>query len=483
MRLTVRHLFFALLFISLFLMTLRPITDPDFWWHLRTGQLIAETHVIPHTDPFSFTNTGRPWITHEWLSELIIYGLYYLGSYAALILVFSLLITTAFYLAYLRCPPSSKPYTAGFVLLLGALATAPTWGVRPQMVSLLLTSLVLFLLTRYWREDKIKYIIPLPFITLLWVNLHAGYLLGLVVIATYISGGLIEIFITEVIKKSNQSQTRMKSILVLCGVFGLCVLFTLANPNGAQIIVYPFQTLTSKAMQQFIQEWHSPDFHQLMWQPLAWFLLALVGFGLIGKKSLSPVNVLLTLIFGYAALLSARHVPLFAMVAIPVLAEEIDAVIKIRSDHETVSRIYNAAATSLLLLLSFVTVLRFTQVLNDQAKSESDTFPKAAVDWILENHPTGSMFNSYGWGGYLIWRLYPEYSVYIDGRADVYGDTFLNSYMSVYLAQPGWQQALQAYDVHFVLVEPGSNLANTLRQTPGWKIAFEDGVSIIFTNY
>ena len=151
MRLTTRQLFVILLFIGLFLMTLRPVTDPDFWWHLRTGQLIVQSHVIPHTDPYSFTNIGKPWIAQEWLSELYMYGLYRLGSYGLLIFVFSLTITAAFFLSYLCCPEESRPYIAGFTLLLGAIATAPTWGVRPQMISLFFTSLVLYLLSRYWK--------------------------------------------------------------------------------------------------------------------------------------------------------------------------------------------------------------------------------------------------------------------------------------------------------------------------------------------
>ena len=179
MRFTIRQVFFGLLFISLFLFTLRPIADPDFWWHLRTGELIAQSHTIPHSDPFSFTNSGKPWVAHEWLSELMIYGLYHLGSFGLLIFSFSTIITIAFYLSYLRSPNSSRPYIAGFVLLLGALASAPTWGVRPQMVSLLFTSLFLYLLDRYQQERKLKFLIPIPVLTVFWVNLHAGYLLGL----------------------------------------------------------------------------------------------------------------------------------------------------------------------------------------------------------------------------------------------------------------------------------------------------------------
>jgi len=481
MRLTIRQLFVVLLFICLFLMTLRPVTDPDFWWHLRTGQLIVQSHFIPHTDPYSFTNNGKPWIAHEWLSELFIYGLYRLGSYGLLIFVFSLAITGAFFLTYLRCPVESRPYIAGFVLLLGATATAPTWGVRPQMISLFFTSLVLFLLSRFWRDPKIRYMIPLPFMTLIWANLHAGYLLGLVIVAIFISGGLIELFLAEVLKKREIDKPPLKTIIILCGVFGLSMLTTVINPNGIKILIYPFQTLTSQAMQQFIQEWFSPDFHQLMWQPLAWFILAFIGFGMLGKKSISPTNIILTLIFGYAALLSARHIPLFAIIAIPVLSEQIGAIVKIPSGSLNPGRFLGTIFHFLPLILLLVTGVRFYQVLENQTRSEADTFPKAAVDWIETNRPAGMLFNSYGWGGYLIWRLYPDYPVYIDGRADVYGDIFLNGFMNVYKAQPGWEQTLSAQNVHLVLVEPGSNLAIRLGQSSDWKLIFEDRISILFS--
>ncbi|MCX6035326.1 MAG: hypothetical protein NTV38_10180, partial [Chloroflexi bacterium] len=258
MHLTIRRLFFIFLFFSLFLMTLCPIADPDFWWHLRTGQLIVQTHAIPNIDPFSFTNSGKPWVAHEWLSELLIYGLYRLGSYGLLIFVFSLVITGAFLFAYLRSPQESRPYIAGFTLLLGAIATAPTWGARPQMLSLLITSLFLYLLDRYRKEDKLKYIIPLPWITLVWVNLHAEYFLGLAIVAIYIAGGLIDLLKTKLQKKESPNAPTLKSILTLCAVLGVSILATFANPNGLHILLYPFQTLTSQAMQQFIQEWFSP---------------------------------------------------------------------------------------------------------------------------------------------------------------------------------------------------------------------------------
>ncbi|MBE3119511.1 MAG: hypothetical protein IMZ50_12265 [Candidatus Atribacteria bacterium] len=480
MRLTIRQLFFILLFLGLFLMTLRPIADPDFWWHLRTGQLIVQTHAIPHTDPFSFTNSGKPWVAHEWLSELLMYGLYRLGSYGLLIFVFSLIITGTFLLAYLRSPQESLPYVAGFTLLLGAIATAPTWGARPQMISLFISSLFLYLLDRYRSEGKLQFLIPLPLITLAWVNLHAGYFLGIANMAIYIAGDLIDLLKADLQKTESPDAPTLKSILIQCAVLGVSILVTLANPNGLHILLYPFQTLTSQAMQQFIQEWFSPDFHKMEWQPLAWFILAIIGAGMLGKKPISPTKILLTLFFGYAGLRSMRHVPLFAIVTIPILSEQIGSLVRIRSEVKTPSRLQKWIAPILLVCIVLVVVLRFVQVVQGQSKSEAETFPKAAVDWIAENQPEGNLFNSYGWGGYIIWRLYPQYPVYIDGRADVYGDKFIYAYTDVYRARPGWEQALDTQAVRLVLVEPESGLASALRQSSGWEIVYEDQISEVF---
>ena len=102
------------------------------------------------------------------------------------------------------------------------------------------------------------------------------------------------------------------------------------------------------------------------------------------------------------------------------------------------------------------------------------------MDWLLENKPTGNLFNSYNWGGYLIWRAYPEYRVYIDGRADVYGDVFIFNYMSIYNADPGWENKLNNQAIQTVLVEPDAPLATMLRQSPAWRVAYEDKASTIF---
>src|ERR1700722_13738613 len=125
-----RNVFLAVLFLGLFAMVARNATDPDIWWHLKTGQYITEHKSIPHTDPFSYTRAGQPWIAHEWLTEHLLYQIQRIAGYGGLIVFFAAIVGAAFFLLYLRC--GAAPYIAGVATLFAAWATAPLWGVRPQ---------------------------------------------------------------------------------------------------------------------------------------------------------------------------------------------------------------------------------------------------------------------------------------------------------------------------------------------------------------
>jgi hypothetical protein len=233
-------------------------------------------------------------------------------------------------------------------------------------------------------------------------------------------------------------------------------------------------------MQSYIQEWLSPDFHQVIWQPFAVMLLGLIGVGMIGNRPISITKILLTLVFGYGALRSVRNVPLFAIVVIPVMAEQLDYLLKFRPIAHAQSRIFRYIAPMVISAMIVVLVMSFIQVTKNQQKSEAENFPKDAVDWIISNKPTGNIFNSYNWGGYIIWRLYPEYLVYIDGRADLYGKEFFSNYIKIDLAKPGWEEKLNQENIRIVLMEFDSRLADALRQSSAWKKQFEDNVSVIF---
>src|SRR5712691_12291646 len=221
-------IFLAVLFVGLFAMAARNVTDPDLWWHLKTGQYISAHKSVPHADPFSYTRAGQPWVAHELLTELLLYQIHRSAGWSGLIVIFSAVLAAAFWFLYLRCGPA--PYVAGVATLCAAWVTAPVWGVRPQVLSLLLTSLWLLILERSERHPKLLWwTLPL---TLLWVNLHAGFALGLALLALFLMGEWIE----HALGRSQQSSPRLwTSAFILL----LDLLIVPLNPNGLRMFSYP----------------------------------------------------------------------------------------------------------------------------------------------------------------------------------------------------------------------------------------------------
>jgi hypothetical protein len=367
------------------------------------------------------------------------------------------------------------------------ISTAPIWGVRPQILTLLFSSLYLFLLEQYYKNHKLKWILPLPILTILWVNLHAGYAMGLVIIAVYYFCQWLEWGWSQI--SGSGEEHRLKEFIPPGIILVASLLGVMLNPNGPRMYIYPFETLTSPSMQQFIQEWFSPDFHQKEWQPFALLLISMPVIAIFGRGAkIKLARVALVFIFGYMALRSMRNIPLFILSAVPVMIDLADAALqstkqalssKLSSGYApppTMPRIFHTILIVSAILLS---AGRFLMVIDEQAITEKVKFPAAAVDWVVANHPSGNIYNTYGWGGYLIWRL-PDYPVYIDGRADLYGDQFIESYIQTYNAQSGWEENLANNNVNLVLVENGSGIGNVLKQTSGWELVFDDESALLF---
>jgi len=218
--------FAGILLFGLLAMTARPATDPDLWWHLRTGQWIMEAGHIPHVDPFSFTRAGSPWVSHEWLTEVVFYEIWKRSGEAGLI-IFSALVTTAgFMLLYLRS--AARPQWAVAATTLGALAASPTWGVRPQMFTFALASLLLWLLERGEEQPRVLFWIPPLF--LLWLNLHAGFALGPVLIGAFAAGLAWEAATGE----TPWAEARPQLVRLMLALAACAALVPL-NPSGTQL--------------------------------------------------------------------------------------------------------------------------------------------------------------------------------------------------------------------------------------------------------
>ncbi len=208
----------------------RPLSDGDFWWHLKTGEYISKNSLIPRTDFFSFTNYGKPWVAHEWLSELIFYAIYSRFNFNALILIFAVVTALAFWIALKRS--TAHPFIGGFAALLGVWSVLPTVGVRPRAFTLLLASIYLAILGRYARTGQgqaIWWLVPLM---ALWANLHGGFLIGLVLILLAIVGILLDAW---------AARERFKPIWPPCGTTSLSLhgKFVGRMPKPARVAYLP----------------------------------------------------------------------------------------------------------------------------------------------------------------------------------------------------------------------------------------------------
>jgi len=477
--LTTRRAFVAVVAIGLFTMAARNVTDPDVWWHLRTGQLILQNHAVFHTDPYSFTKLGQPWVNHEWLSDVLIFSIYRLGGWGGLIVTFAAITCAAFMLVFLLC--EGGPYLAGAFAVWAAIASAPAWGVRPQTLSLFLASLFLFLLERSYARPKVLWC-TLP-LMVLWVNLHAGFAVGIAFIALFLAGDVLDIALG--FGKWSQFQGRLRKLSI--AIVG-CLAVVSLNPYGMRMYWYPLKTVYSKSIEGYISEWSSPNFHQSMYLPALLLLLAIFVATAISPLRLRPRELLLLSVTAWAALHSARHVPLFALVAAPIVSKMVyawsrekwnlfDSGIK-ASPQNSGRQLVNGIVVAALLVFG---AFRVGHVLNTQSDVEKRSFPFSAVSFLQENRLPGPLFNSYNWGGYLIWRLYPEYPVYIDGRADLYGDGLLDQFASIYqISNSSWRASLDGLAIRTVLVPSDAPIASALRLSPDWKQVYEDRQAVIF---
>jgi hypothetical protein len=462
----------VLLFVGIFTLSVRDVTDPDVWWHLKTGQLIFESHTVPRSDPFSFTRQGQPWTTHEWLAELLMFGVYRMGGWGALIVLFSLLTTAAFLFLFLRC--AGRPYMAGLIVLWGAFACRPTWGVRPQTISVLLASILLWLLDRPEQNSRrLWWIVPL---TLFWANLHAGYVLGIVLMVLFLVGGWLDRLLGFELGSAAEGRTLARVLVV-------SVLVVALNPNGLRLYSYPFETFTAKAMQSQIAEWFSPNFHRGEYAPFLLMLLGIFAVTSLAPSAFRPRQILLVCAGLFAALHSVRNIPVFVLVAAPPMAAGITRLLRDRAAPVADRSLVPSAGRVLfhVAILGLVGIFAWSQtmgVIRRQPATESREFPSAAVSFLLKHRLSGPLFNHYDWGGYLIWRLSPEYRVFVDGRADLYGDKFLKEFSGAYSLTGDWKAPFEQWAIRTVVIPVSCPLAAGL-QASGWTVLFRDERSIV----
>lgn len=475
-----------------FIMAARTPLDTDFWWHIRAGEVSWQSGAPLLTDLFTFTRLGQTWINHSWLAEIMYYLAYQGAGFFGVGLLVALLAVAAMMLVFaqLEGPDLLKPA----VIILASTVAAPVWSPRPQLFSLVLFAGVYLILDRYRRQGKDRlWLMPILFI--LWSNLHAGYTLGFLLIGVVIAGEILN----SVLQKEPEKRLGWSEIRKIFFWSLVCLAVVLINPNGLATWLVPFKTVRVEALRQLIDEWASPDFHQLYLQPFLWMLFAVFTAIGLSRRRIDGVDLVGVIGFGYLALLAKRNFAPFALFSAPVVARYCWAVIQSwREERQETSRsgfwqkitsqsnarpldprlrrVINLLICALLCFAGIAKLAAATQsAFVEQAAA--DYFPVEAVNHLKTQNP-GRLFNSYGWGGYIEWNLH-EFPVFIDGRTDLFGDEIISEWLNTMQAQDGWQDTFYAWDIRYCLIESDNPLAGALKNE-GAEVLYEDQNSVLF---
>jgi hypothetical protein len=462
-----------------FFLSTRTPNDNDMWWHLRAGQEMVMRHQILTTDAFSFTRIGAQWINAFWLSDIGIYGLFRLGGFFALTFAAACLITLIMVVIFKHSLGPTKLIVC--LILIGSLGMSPFSGVRPQLISFLLLAILDLELTQFKQSGK-----PHPWflvlLFVLWANTHGGFIWGFLLLGAFIVG---QIFNRLMSKENALSWNNIGKV----GQWGLiAALSTLINPNGITLWKLPFYTVGVSITK--ISEWASPDFHRMDMQPMLWFIfLFIIGIG-FAKTKLDWGDALKFIGFSYLAFVSQRSIGPFIVVAIPVVSKYLTLAWNDRFKDglninvpETYQRKSQNLSPRTAQIINGIIILALGLVVIGRAYWVSrpalvySEYPVKAVNWVKTHKPTGSMFNSYNWGGFLTWEL-PEYPVFIDGRADLYGDELINGWWDVVNGTEKGLKLLDDWQIQFALLEPGWPIIRKL-PTQGWHYLYQDTETVI----
>lgn len=479
-----------LLAIGIALYWLMPLNDPDFFWHLKTGELIYTTSSLPTTDPFSFTRQGAEWVLHEWLFQLLIYMCHlWFGEYGLRVLVLGS-IALCLYFTHLTMRTTGLAHHTSTILLIWLLLSLITFITpRPQLASYLFFAYYLNAIYQALKTREARHLHALPLLMILWVNMHGGYLIGVTLLAlatasTWLEGRL---------RATSQAADDLTRRLLLTTVATL--LASSVNPDFISHWKYPFYVLSMEATAH-IEEWHSPDFAA----PYAQSFLAVVIFYTArlaaAKQRPSVDKLLIPAFFIVAAISSARNIP-FALISMMALLPNAGGLDSRRFQflHTLTAGLtgrYRALASRgremgkegyLLNWFTLLLLFAILSQLNLNPGAVTDTYPHKAVDFFVEQGLQGNILSEYKNGGYLLYRLYPDSHVFIDGRADMYGDRIVLEHAAIMSGAKEWRALFEKYNIDYIICSNRAPIYQKLLESARVEILYSDPDYSVIRNF
>ena len=399
------------------------------------------------------------------------------------VLFFSFLIALTYFTLFKFVQASGGNVAVNCLILwLVTISSAPHWLARPHIFTLTLTVAWYFILHIHQYKNK-NYLYLLPPIMLFWVNLHGAFILGLILLAIYLCGNVGQMFFSPAADKTLIKQ-KVRALSYTCL---LCLLFSVANPQGPYALLYPFDTVSQQWLVNNVIEYRPPNFHDLL--AFKYLLLFTIGILAVSRAKIQLIELALVLLFTYMALHSVRHIPLFAIAVAPILARHTDVMLqktdkkfislfKVRAanlaslDANLRSHVWPGMAVFLVCLLASVGMIRFS--------FEKTTAPVGAVNFLKRENIRRNMFSTDQYGDYVIYAASPQYKVFIDDRSDMYDQDKLNEYLQVVGLRTGWKMVMAKYGVNFILCQAGSPLSLRLAETDDWRVVYADQTANVF---
>jgi hypothetical protein len=457
-------------------------SDGDTARHLRLGEMILQQGGLPHTDTFSFTMAGKPFIAFEWGSEALFALAYRAAGLPGVAVLAGLVLALTYALvARFLIRRGGDPLLAYFVSMAAAVLSAAHWLARPHLFTMLAVVLLIDLLERPTRPPLWLYFA----LFVVWAHLHGGFFFGCVTIGIYLTGELLEGWLAEGDRRAEWlSRARYHA-----AALGLGLLASLVNPNGWRNLAHVAGFFGNSAILRQTQEFMSPDFHTINGKLFLLMLLAVVAtFALTRRRPTLPVLLIVLANLAFS-LISQRNIELFALLAVPLLALTYDAEWRalpvLRRAKEVFQRehegAYGGVAAAICAVVLIAVALMGGKVAGFEVVPDHydpKVFPVAAVAEGRRARLQGRMFNNFVWGGYLL-QAWPEQRVFIDGGTDHYGEELFKQYIQVWNLEPGWRDVLDLWRIDLALVQPESRLADELIRDHSWNIWYCDSTAVI----
>lgn len=450
-------LFSFCLFLMLFLRC-----DIDYFWHYKAGKYMVEHGEILKQDVFSWSLYHAPWISHEWLFEVMLYGLDLIfGKLHLFIYVFSITLCLMFFLffvqkkEYLKNVSFSLLWICFFSLIFTGLSG------RPQLLSFLLLAISLYLVFYFFYHPNSKRIYFLPFISLIWANVHGGssnlvYLLCFLALFC----GLFQFSFLKI----EASKISKRQIFTYLFVAFLCMVSIVINPHGIKMLFYPYENMADSLMLSTIAEWQPSNLNELSHYIYFFFAIIVFFIMLFSKKKIRLLDGVIYLFFLYLGLKSIRFWffsylawTFFIFYYVP------------RRKLDSYSCIL-ICSFSLLLVVIFGCGFSYSKILSSKSLSDE------CIRILKEENPE-RLFNYYDFGAYLI---YQEIPVFIDGRADLYSKYNYRDYQNISRLQYNFPQLIAKYQFDYFIVPTKSGIASYLLDNSSYEVIFQDKTAVIF---